>query len=548
MRNNWRSGALFAAAIIALTGLLSCETPPGSTEDGAEVLAITNVTVIPMDRERVLADHTVLIRDGRIDTVNASDGVSIPGGATVIDGRGKFLLPSLVDTHVHVDDPGDLAVFLAHGIGAVRNLEGLPYHVFLRDEVHAGRQRGPWFFTCGPYSNAPRIADPASAAQEIAAQAQAGYDCVKIHGDLTVETLVAMGQAAQSAGLPLIGHVPRNLELLEALDTGAMQEISHAEEYLYTHFAHRPREAWPEAINEAVRATKASGVDVTPTLVTYRSIAAQVSDLDSELARLPLQWVGPFSRRKFRPGNNRYQRKFETADAVWLEENLVLQKQLVLALHAAGVPLLTGTDANSPTNVPGFSLHEELALLVEIGLGPWDALQAATTHGWRRVSRRDDVGQVVVGMQAELLLLSADPLADIRNSTKIAGVVSRGEWLPAPMLWEIVDEQSLRYEREQPFIDLLWDNTIEDGVAFYRKRKEEDPAAFVFRADAMACQAVRSIRDGAPEVAVQAVELALEEYPGDAFLERLLRELRAGSTSARGATRRMVPEPGVEPG
>ncbi|MCZ6856406.1 MAG: hypothetical protein O7F70_00250, partial [Gemmatimonadetes bacterium] len=157
MRNNWRSGALFAAAIIALTGLLSCETPPGPTEDGAEVLAITNVTVIPMDRERVLANHTVLIRDGRIETVNASDGVSIPRGATVIDGRGKFLLPSLVDTHVHVDDPGDLAVFLAHGIGAVRNLEGLPYHVFLRDEVDAGRQRGPWFFTCGPYSNAPRI-------------------------------------------------------------------------------------------------------------------------------------------------------------------------------------------------------------------------------------------------------------------------------------------------------------------------------------------------------------------------------------------------------
>jgi hypothetical protein len=480
-----------------------------------------------MDRERVLADHTVLIRDGRIDTVAPSDDVSIPRGATVIDGRGKFLLPSLVDTHVHVDDPGDLTVFLAHGIGAVRNLEGLPYHVFLRDQVDAGTLRGPRFFTCGPYSNLPRIADPASATREVVAQAQAGYDCVKIHGELTVETLVALGQAAQSAGLPLIGHVPRNLELRNVLETGAMQEISHAEEYLYTHFAHRPRETWPEAIDEAVRATKAAGVDVTPTLVTYRSIAAQVRDLDAELTRLPLQLAGPFARRKFRPGNNRYQRKFEIEDAVWLEENLLLQRQLVLALHEAGVPLLTGTDANSPANVPGYSLHEELALLVEIGLRPWDALQAATSHGWQRVSRRDDVGQVAAGMQAELLLLDADPLADIRNSTKIAGIVSRGEWLPAPMLWEIVDGQSSLYEREQPFIDLLWDNTIEDGIASYRRRKEEDPEAFVFRPEAMACQAVHSLQDGAPDVAVQAVELALEEYPGHVFLERLLRELHA---------------------
>jgi len=100
------------------------------------------------------------------------------------------------------------------------------------------------------------------------------------------------------------------------------------------------------------------------------------------------------------------------------------------------------------------------------------------------------------------------------------------------MLWESVDEQ--------PFIDLLWDNMIEDGVAFHRKRKEEDPDAFVFRAEALACQAVRSFRDGAPEVAVQAVELALEEYPGHALAERLLREFRAGSTNARST----IPHPG----
>ncbi len=408
----------------------------------------------------------------------------------------------------------------------MRNVNGLAYHLFLRDTIDAGMLAGPRFFTCGPYTNAPRIGDPSSAVREIAAQSRAGYDCVKIHGDLSLETLRALGQAARNAGMPVIGHVPRNLELLEVLGTGEMREISHAEEYLYTHFAHHPRDAWPEAIDEAARATKAAGLELTPTLVTYRSIVAQVRDLESELARLPLQWAGPFARRNFRPSGNRYRRKFKTEDATWLDENLELQKRLVLALHQAGVPLLTGTDANSPTNVPGVSLHEELALLVEIGLTPYEALRAGTTEGWQRVTGRTDVGQVVPGMQAELLLLNANPLADITNSRKVAGVVSRGEWLSTAGLREVVDRQSGQYEREQSFVDLLWDNTIEDAVAFYRDRKAENPAAFVFRAEAMLCQAARSMRDGAPEVAIQAVELALEEYPDHPLVRGLLDELQ----------------------
>ena len=197
-----KSGMRYAAVIVVIVGLLSCGAPPGSDEDGRGVLAIANVSVIPMDRERVLQDQTVLIRGGRIETVDAAESVSIPRGATVIGGRGKFLLPSLVDTHVHVDDPGDLAVFLAHGIGAVRNLQGQPYHLFFRDEIEAGTLRGPRFFTCGPYTNAPRIADPASATEEVAAQAQAGYDCVKIHGELDPETLVALGEAVWEGQWP----------------------------------------------------------------------------------------------------------------------------------------------------------------------------------------------------------------------------------------------------------------------------------------------------------------------------------------------------------
>jgi len=517
---------LRGAGITLLAGLACCGTPHEPVDPGEQILAFEHVTVIPMDPEQLLEDRTVLIRGGRIVKLAASADVSTPRGATVIDGRGKFLLPSLVDTHVHVDDPGDMAVFLAHGVGAVRNLNGMPYHLFLRQAIDSGMLLGPRFLTCGPYTNAPRIDNPSSATDEVEAQKRAGYDCVKIHGDLSVETLRALGQAAQRTGLPLIGHVPRNLELLEVLGTGAMREISHAEEYLYTHFAQRPADSWEAAITEATQATITAGAVVTPTLVTYRSIAAQVLDLESELARLPLKQAGPFARRDFRPSANRYRRKFKTEDATWLAEYLELQKKLVLALHESGVPLLIGTDANSPANVPGFSLHEELALLVEIGLAPYDALRAATTHGWQSASGENDVGIVAEGMQAELLLLNANPLVDIRNSTRIVGVVARGQWLPASRLAVIVDTQSGKYDLEQPFVDLLWDNTIEDAMEFHRKRREEDPTAFVFRPEAMVCQAARSIRDGAPEVAVQALEAALNEYPEHPLVQGLLDEIR----------------------
>ena len=317
------------------------------------------------------------------------------------------------------------------------------------------------------------------------------------------------------------------------LERGVMHEIAHAEEYLYTFFAHRRGTPFEESIPEAVEMTARAGVVVTPTLVTYRSIGRQVQNLERELARLPLDELSPFIRRNVGPRRNRYARRFEAADTTWLASNLDLQMKLVKALHDAGVTLTTGTDANSPTNVPGASLHEELELLVAAGLTPVDALRAGTVNGWRLLTGDPEAGRLVEGAAAELVLLEADPVDDIRNSRRVVGIVARGEWHSADELESRLQHLSGEYRQEQPFVNSLWDNDISGGLKLFAEARAADSTAFVCRRDALITQAFRAMRDGAPETAIETLDLLVEEFGPGPLEERMRQDAQKNMTDAR---------------
>jgi len=501
--------------VIAASG---CRTPPTPE---IKRLVIENVTVIPMTGVGDERIATVVIEDGKIVSMVGPDGEDARHNVRRIDGSGKFLLPSFVDTHVHLDDVGDLSVLLAHGVGAVRNMEGQPYHLYVRDLVDDGTLIGPRFKTCGPYTNLPTIQSVADAENAVREQHDAGYDCIKIHGELSVESLEALGRTASEFGMPVVGHAPRNLDLQASLSVGAIREISHAEEYLYTWYAHHNNDGWER---DAATATRQAGVEVAPALAMYRSILRQVADLDAELSGIPLELAGPFSRRAFRPSNNQYKRKFNPEDATWMGEYLGRQQALVTALRDEGVTLLLGTDANATGSIPGHAVHEELALLVASGLTPYEALEVGTRNGWDSVVGRGFAGRVREGLAAELVLLDANPLVDIQNSRKITGVVSSGRWFDRAALDALLREQIDRYVTDQPFVDRLWDNDIGDAMEWYGQMREEDPSVQVAR-ETMACQAMRSVRDGAPEAAVEMLDILVSEYPEDPLGTRLLEDL-----------------------
>jgi Amidohydrolase family len=495
-----RTGTLLLAVMLA-GALASCA--PGPTLIRGD-LAIVHARLLPMDSVRVLTDHTVVIAGGRIIAVGPSTELRIDPATPTVDAAGGTLMPAFVDSHTHLCDSGDLTTFLTYGVGAVRNMEGTPVLLHLRDAAAAGEIPGPLIRTTGPYTNAPAIIGAEAAMATAEAQAALGYDAIKIHGPMDLETLEVLGRAAEAYGLPIIGHVPRDQDLAAVLATGVMGEISHAEEYLYTLFAHREGAEQDDIIAEAVRLTVAAGVRVTPTLTTYRGIGSQATDVERAIADIPTAHLSPFSVRAFRPRSNRYARRFSADDGVWLAEYLQIQRELVADLAAAGVTILAGTDANSPANVPGDALHREMAELVRSGLSEFQALVAGSRNGWRALTDWD--GVVAVGAPAELVLLEADPLADIAATRRIAGLVRNGRWITAELLRQRLDELSRIRAAEQPFVDRLWDNTLEDALPWLEAQRAAGTAPLL-RPATLRCQTQRAIWDGVPEVALQALDL-----------------------------------------
>lgn len=502
-----------AASVALALALASGLAPISAAQETPRYVAFLDVNVVPMDTERVLLEQTVLIEDGRIAAIGRSGQVPVPEDAVIVHARGQYLLPGLSDLHVHILDEGDLTVYLANGVTTVRNLMGGPWHLELRERIRSGELLGPHFFTSGPFVNEPQVKTPDDARRAVAEQAAAGYDCIKIHGPLRLDTYRALLQAAKEAGLPVVGHVPRNLRLEDVLALHGQADISHVEEYLYTYFDRGDVDATPENMEAIATLTKNAGTAVVPTLIAYELIVRQVEDLDRELAVPEMAWVSPLTRLTWSPANNKYRRDFTADDAPVLLRNFAFLERFTKTLHDAGVLLLLGTDALNPTVVPGFSAHQELALLVESGLSPYEALRTATVNAGTFLSGAPGPGSITVGRPADLVLLDGNPLEDVANAALVVGVHLGDRWLTQEELRARMTQLRADYERESAFMARVDLASCERAAAYYHQRKEADPKAFVFREAGIASLVLGYELTGKAEAAVVAAELYTEEYP-----------------------------------
>lgn len=442
------------AALAILAGSTAAVWRAAAQADTA--LAITNVTVIPMDRERVLR-QTVLIRNGRITAVGPSGAVTIPDRARRIDGTGRFLIPGLVDAHVHYisDDPAKdrrvdpinreySAMFLAAGVTEVMNLCGSLGSLALRDSIARGEVTGPTMLTSPNCLNDSMMTEQQGDSATVSSK-RAGYDFLKVYSFLSSAGFDGVMRAAHRVDIPVVGHIPQRVGLQRMLSGGAVG-IVHAEEFLYN-APFRLEYGDPGAgavqldtmnIPPVVHAVRAAGVAVTPTLVAYSSIIDEAAALKAVLARPELQRIPAdvkASRGWNADANVRARRLGEPMPLARLRLGLAMQRRLVRAMRDSGVTLLAGTDAGgSIPMAPGWSLHDELALLVGAGLTPYEALRAATANAGEFFAKHFHAapsGTITPGARADLVLLDANPLDDIRNTRKVRGVVVRGRWMPA---------------------------------------------------------------------------------------------------------------------
>lgn len=453
-----RSPLSRASSAAAALAFLVPVMPPALGAQGAAPapVAITNVTVIPMDRERTIADQTVVIRDGRIAAMGPASSTAVPAGSTRIDGRGKFLMPGLAEMHAHVP-PGNpteeqladiMFLYVANGVTTIRGMLGAPYQVELKQKLASGAMLGPRFFASAPSLNGNTAPNPAAAVAAVKAAKLAGYDLMKIHPGFSRETWDAAVAELKAQGMTFGGHVPAAVGVVHAMRSG-IATIDHVDGYLEAAVRDSSVHTTPGAslgdVIESVdpskfRAladlTRSLGVWNVPTMYLWENFYGDRSA--EEIAALPeMKYVsanqlnGWINQKRGRALADENQRMTPARR----QRYLALRRQMLKTLADAGAPMLMGTDSPQMFNVPGFALHRELEVVHAAGLSNYQVLESGSKNVGRYV--RESLGQdgafgtVATGQWADLVLLDTNPLEDLDHLTRRSGVMVRGRWVSA---------------------------------------------------------------------------------------------------------------------
>ena len=431
---------LLAAAFVAARGAALGTKPVDQT------IAFVGVNVVPMDREHVLADQTVLVQSGRIVSVAPAAAARIPAGARRIDGKGHWLMPGLAEMHGHVPGPEDpvyrdnmLFLYLANGVTTVRNMAGNASHLALRDRIAAGEVIGPSLHTASPWLSASAAGTPDKARQAVRDYRAAGYDLIKI-GSVPRDAYLAMVATANGIGMPFGGHIPEGVRLTDAL-ASRQTSIDHLDRYVEflvpegAATAGRPPgffgSGWVQFVDErripdAVRRTIAAGTWNVPTLSLVEHLASSEAP-EAMIARPEMRYMP----RRVLDGWAKAKRDFAARpdfqpDAA--RRLVAFRRRLVRDLHAAGAPIALGSDAPQFFNVPGFSIHHEMRMMQAAGLTPYQVLATGTREAARYFGPKAGFGTVAPGQRADLILLTANPLETLANVERRAGVMVRGRW------------------------------------------------------------------------------------------------------------------------
>ncbi len=431
---------IFACVIDAMLTTPWLHMTPMAIQQFAEVssapIVITDVTVIDVITGAHRTNVTVLIRNGRIEAI--APRISVPGEATRLDGKGKFLIPGLWDMHSHHQGTGvdALDLFVAKGIVGTRDMGGdADFILPLRERVKSGAILGPEIVASGPIlDNAPpdfpyrrRVTNAAEARQAVADLKRLGVDFIKVHDHTPREVFFAIAGEAPKVGLTFAGHVPMDITVEEAADSG-MKSIEHLANYRVFGDCSNGDTYSLEQCAPLFDRLAAKGVWETPTMEFFQTIPAVFSG-----APLPHAEYASDSLLKLTSDNVRVSHvSARTLDKARLANQMSLQAIHDLYVH--GNRFLAGCDGM----VPGFCLHDELEWLTKAGFTPLQSLQTATINPARFLGREESEGTIEIGKRANLVLLEADPTLNIRNTDEIAAVIIRGRLLMKPTIDRIV--------------------------------------------------------------------------------------------------------------
>jgi imidazolonepropionase-like amidohydrolase len=459
--------------ILLLPLQIAAQTKPRAT-----AVAFVNVTVIPMDKERLLRNQTVIVQDGEISEMDDTKRIKIPRDAQRIDGAGKFLIPGLSDMHVHLfsDDEfpdtlaeDELKIMIAYGVTTIRLMTGTPEQLVLRKQSAAGEILAPTIYAASPQftgrksSNAYVVTTETEARAAVRESKEAGYDYIKVTTFLKPEVYEAIIDEAKKQNIRVVGHADsRYVGLVRALKAG--QQIEHLDSYLEALlppnapvqgsvsdiYLYQPKN-WESLdyldeskIRNLARETVQANPFVTPTLHLFKFTFGKGRTEESFKAQPDLRFYPQKVIDLWMGVSKRY---LATAAPIEKREKYIaIRNKIVKAIYDAGGRILAGSDTPEWLMLYGHTLHLELIDLRDAGLSNYAALEAATRNPALFFGTINKTGTIEKGKRADLVLLDANPLEDIGNTQKRAGVMLKGKYYLQSEMNQWLDEIAPRFQ------------------------------------------------------------------------------------------------------
>lgn len=424
-------------------------------------IAFTNANVVTMLNRTILENQTVVVENGGIKFIGNSQRFNTSEDTFMVDAHNKYLMPGLIDMHVHLgDNKDDLLLFLVNGVTTIRNMWGYENfrllnwimgtrvfnHRQLRDRINEGNVLGPSIFSAGPMLEGAKPFFPRFMIQRVKTdqraeaivreQATKGYDLIKFYSTVSKTVFKALVSAAKENKISIAGHVPDEVGLKEVIKA----KVSSVEHLLGFFNPYNPHLAIAESdVDELIQLSVENSVYHCPTLIASERIC-NIESLEqykneSELAYLPKR-VRKAMEFLLKTSSKLFKKKELKPN----HEYLPFLFTIVQKLNKQGDLLLLGTDKATPYVIAGFSIHRELQLLCKAGLTPFDAIKAGTVNAANCLGQAAEIGTVEVGKRADLLLVDKNPLADLETIKSHCGVMVRGNWFSREKCNEILAE------------------------------------------------------------------------------------------------------------
>lgn len=433
--------------LLVLLVFLSCDSQ-NSPSSKSTTIVFKSVNVIPMDKEMVLQNQDVIVKDGKIIAIEETGKINYDKNVVLIDGEGKYLIPGLAEMHAHVPPSDDtqqmkdvLLLYTLKGITTIRGMLGHPKHLQLREQLKKGEIVGPHFYTSGPSFNGNSVKSPEAAEAMVVEQKNAGYDFFKLHPGLSRANFDALAKKAKEVGMRYAGHVSYDVGVWRAIESGyasidhldgfvealvpGVESIAEQDRGLFALYIGTKADV--SKIPALTKALRENNIWVVPTQALaerwaspQKSAEAFAKDPDMVYMneKTLSNWINAKNNLVKNPAYD------STSAMAWIE----LRRKLIKACQDDGVGLLSGSDAPQVFDVPGFSLHQELQYMVASGLTPYQALVSSTVNVAKYFDQKD-AGTIKPGNVSDLVLLNGNPLTDISNTANIEGVMIGKKWL-----------------------------------------------------------------------------------------------------------------------